>query len=181
MKELIDKCLYNWIGYGNLNGDIWFIGMEEGGAEIWREEIATLSLEESLQIRSEHTSCCDFRKVWEEEYGIPLDKFKKITTWHFISAFLLAHQNHMIDDKSVRELIFEDKALGTLDGNHFLCELLPLPKKSELDFPYTDRWSSRKEYLNEVTEKSFIVTGKFKRSYLTLKGYEQICLYRAKY
>jgi hypothetical protein len=51
MKDLIDKCLYNWIGYGNYNGDVWFIGMEEGGAEIWREGIATLTLEELEPLR----------------------------------------------------------------------------------------------------------------------------------
>jgi hypothetical protein len=31
---LIQSCLYNWLGYGILNGMVWFVGMEEGGAEI---------------------------------------------------------------------------------------------------------------------------------------------------
>jgi hypothetical protein len=157
MRELIDQCLYNWIGYGNCDGDIWFIGMEEGGAEIWREGVSTKSLEESLTIRSRFSSTCDFREIWEEEYGISLDNFKKITTWHFISAFILAFQDEEINDLSIREFLFKKKNLGTIKGNHFLCDLLPLPKKSEFDFPYTDRWIDRDEYLSEVTGKRFFL------------------------
>jgi len=29
-KELIEKRINKFRGYGNLNSDIWFIGMEEG-------------------------------------------------------------------------------------------------------------------------------------------------------
>lgn len=41
-ESLVKSCLYNWIGYGNINSPIWFIGIEEGGAEIWREKTQTL-------------------------------------------------------------------------------------------------------------------------------------------
>ena len=70
--ELINQCLYNWLGYGNLNGDLWFIGIEEGGAEIWRDRIATLSIEDSLRERSRFHLSCSFSEVWEDVYGIPL-------------------------------------------------------------------------------------------------------------
>ena len=155
MNELIDKCLYNWLGYGNLDGDIWFVGTEEGGAEIWREGIATLSLEDSLKKRSKFPLSCNFKDVWEDGYGIPLNCFKGITAWHFMSAFILAIGNKNVNTKNIRDFLFINKELGSLNSNHFMCELLPLPKKSENEFPYTSRWRNLQEYLNEVIEKRF--------------------------
>lgn len=26
MIDLVKSCLYNWLGYGNVNGELWFIG-----------------------------------------------------------------------------------------------------------------------------------------------------------
>lgn len=158
MNYLIDKCLYNWLGYGNIDGDIWFIGTEEGGAEIWRDKLSTLTLEESLERRSKFPLACSFNTVWEEIYGIPLNKFRGITTWHFMSAFLLAIESkNEVSGSAVREFIFDEKNLGDLDGNHFMCELFPLPKKSkrESDFAYKGRWENSIEYKNEVVEKRF--------------------------
>lgn len=48
-ETIVEACLYNWLGYGNIGGRVWFIGTEEGGAEIWKQK--TVSLEESLKIR----------------------------------------------------------------------------------------------------------------------------------
>jgi hypothetical protein len=155
MNQLIDKCLYNWLGYGNLDGDIWFIGTEEGGAEVWREGIATISLKESLKKRSKFSLACDFRTVWKDIYGIPLDSFKGITTWHFMSALILASEDKKVDSNSIKEFLFINKKLGSINGNHFLCELLPLPKKSENEFPYVMRWKSQKEYIQEVIDRRF--------------------------
>lgn len=159
MNDLIDRCLYNWLGYGNLDGDLWFIGTEEGGAEIWREGIATLSLEESLIKRSGFPLNCDFKTVWEDIYGIPLNLFKGITTWHFMTAFILALVNKNVNSKTIKEFLFINKELGSTSGNHFMCELLPLPKRSKLesDFPYTSRWESSEKYVQEVIDKRFLM------------------------
>jgi len=64
-EDLVRSCLYNWLGYGNLNGKIWFIGTEEGGAEIWRQ--STKTLEESLKLRSSYNIAMDFKTVWENK------------------------------------------------------------------------------------------------------------------
>lgn len=37
-EQLVRSCLYNWLGYGNINAPVWFLGIEEGGAEIWRNK-----------------------------------------------------------------------------------------------------------------------------------------------
>ena len=70
--SLVRSCLYNWLGYGNPNGVVWFVGTEEGGAEIWR--IPTQTLEQSLMKRSTFSLAMDFREVWENQYQIPPTK-----------------------------------------------------------------------------------------------------------
>ena len=93
-REQVAPCLYNWLGYGNLNSPWWFMGTEEGGAEIWRKQKMTgqpdLSIAESLRLRSGFALSMDFPKVWEELYGLPLERFKGATVWRYVAAMLFA-------------------------------------------------------------------------------------------
>lgn len=148
------SCLYNWLGYGNLNGAIWFIGTEEGGAEIWR--CKTISLEESLNLRKDFKIQMDFKEVWENKYGIPLDSFKGPNVWRYMAAFLLNIDNKEATKSKIQDYVFVDKKLGEVNSNHFLCELLPLPKISKNNVsPFNDIWSSISEYYNEVLINRF--------------------------
>jgi hypothetical protein len=149
-KDLIRSCLYNWLGYGNPNGPIWFVGIEEGGAEIWRWGTQTLS--SSLQIRSRFRKAMDFRSVWEDDYGIPLETFVKrrgsMTTWHYMACFLLAFHDQPVNTETIRDFVFHSKQLGRIDGDHFLCELLPLPRKNKASMKgYESVWDSVKDYV----------------------------------
>lgn len=148
------SCLYNWLGYGNVNGDIWFIGTEEGGAEIWR--CKTLSLEKSLNLRKDYSIYMDFKEVWENKYGIPLDSFKGPNVWRYMAAFLLNISGKEARKIEVQNYVFVDKKLGEENSNHFLCELLPLPKISKNNIsPYNEIWSSISEYYKEVLSNRF--------------------------
>jgi hypothetical protein len=148
-RDIVEPCLYNHLGYGNLNGPVWFIGVEEGGAEIWRSK--TLTLEQSLRLRATYQLAMDFRHVWEDLYRISLESWKGATTWRYVAAYILAFQGRQPDTLSVRQYVFGDKRLGRLDGDHFLCELMPLPKraKGQID-PYHDIWASDHWYRQEV-------------------------------
>ncbi len=153
-ESLIKSCLFNWLGYGNLNSPIWFIGTEEGGAEVWREK--TKSLESSLQIRSEFDVSMDFYQVWENLYKVDLKNFKGITVWHFIACFLLSWQGKKRTSDNVRNFIFHDKKLGRLESEHFLCELFPLPKKSKDSIEdYVHIWPTVKKYQTMVLPGRF--------------------------
>ncbi|AQS60637.1 hypothetical protein B0537_14965 [Desulforamulus ferrireducens] len=128
------------------------MGTEEGGAEIWRFQ--KLTLEESLALRSSFNFAMDFRHVWEELYGIPLKQFKGPTTWRFMAALLLSLQGKTPDKESVQRFVFEDKLLGQLDGDHFLCEFMPLPKRGKNSIePYNLIWSTPTQYKQEVAPK----------------------------
>jgi len=154
MEELVRPCLYNWLGYGNLNGRVWFIGTEEGGAEIFRQK--TRNLEQSLLIRKEFNLSMDFKKVWEEYYDIPLSSFKGPTVWRYMAAFILGLDNIDFTPEDISRYIFIEKKLGSKNCNHFMCELLPLPKKAKHDiYPYENIWVNIKDYHNEVIPNRF--------------------------
>ena len=36
-NDLIDEFINKFYGYGNLNSDLWFVGMEEGGGNSFEE------------------------------------------------------------------------------------------------------------------------------------------------
>lgn len=157
-ENIIRSCLYNWLGYGNMNAQIWFMGMEEGGAEIWRH--GTHSLETSLLTRSQFKLSMDFRHVWEDLYHIPLDNFVNrrgsLTTWHFMAAFLLSLEGLLPETNKIREFVFKNKNIGRLDGEHFLCEFLPLPRSSNNSIEdYSFVWNSNTDYIKEVGPNRF--------------------------
>lgn len=153
-EQLVRQCLYNWLGYGNLNSPIWFIGTEEGGAEIWREQ--TQTHESSLNKRSRFEKSMDFYHVWEQQYGINIEDFRGITVWHYIASFLLSYQNRDRSSWGIRDFVFVDKELGRPKSNHFLCELLPLPKRSKGSIEdYAHIWHSLNHYHSEVLPNRF--------------------------
>ncbi|MGB3261630.1 MAG: hypothetical protein WBA80_12300, partial [Paenisporosarcina sp.] len=137
-----------------VNSPIWFIGMEEGGAEVWRNK--TLTLDESLDLRSTFDMQMDFQYVWETLYGIPLTSFKGPAVWRFMAAFLLELESEQVDATSINDFLFISKKLGRNASNHFLAELMPLPKPSRASIqPYQHIWNTVRAYENDVKEKRF--------------------------
>lgn len=146
--------MINWLGYGKIDGKIWFIGTEEGGAEIWKQK--TKTIEESLNLRSKFDTSMDFRTVWEEYYDIPLEKFNTPNVWCYMTAFLMYLENEEVNTEKINEYIFSSKKLGSTTADHFMCELLPLPKpKKEEIYPYENIWADVNAYYDEVLLKRF--------------------------
>ncbi len=153
-QKLVRSCLYNWLGYGNLNGETWFIGTEEGGAEIWRQK--TQTLESSLNHRRHFSLSMDFKTVWEDIYGIPLHSFKGPCVWRYMAAYLLSSDGYELNQERINNYVFVEKKLGSSNSNHFMCELLPLPKRSKNDIQdYQSIWKTIKAYHREVIPRRF--------------------------
>ncbi|MGE7218555.1 hypothetical protein ACQKJC_18810 [Priestia koreensis] len=153
-RNLVEPCLYNWLGYGNLNAPIWFMGIEEGGAEVWRNK--TKSLSESLEIRSHFQLEMDFVDIWENQYGLSLQDFRGPTVWRFMAAFLLTLESIPPTKEAINDYLFVSKKLGRKNSNHFLGEFMPLPKQSKLDIsPYSEIWPTIQSYYNEVSFHRF--------------------------
>lgn len=155
-ERIVRDCLCNnWLGYGNPNGKIWFIGNEEGGAEIWRNRNG-ISIEESLSIRRKFDTSMDFKYVWEELYNFPLNDFKGPSVWRYVGAFLLLLEGKILEKGEIYSYVFVEKRLGSEKSQHFMCEFLPLPKKNKNKIePYCTIWKDNEEYRNEIMAGRF--------------------------
>jgi hypothetical protein len=155
-RDVAESCLYNFLGYGSLDGPVWFMGIEEGAGN-------NLDTEPLLRQRAQFSLAMDLPHAWEECYGIPLRKQEKhssqegierLGTWRFIAAYLLALEGVEPNGRLVEKYILSDKRLGRLDGRHFLGELLPLPKqRRDKIHPYKEAWPTVSEYEEEVLPK----------------------------
>jgi hypothetical protein len=147
-KHLIKERIKNFWGYGNLDGDTWFVGMEEGYSEenesLEDRFTATAGAQvfdvyESLKIDPGHV-------FWFEEGAPTQATYRRII---YIHLYLKNGVEPTIED--IRT--FQIQELGRSKSNHALLELMPLPSKSirEKDWLYAkfgvEGLSSRKEYL----------------------------------
>lgn len=107
-------------------------------------------------MRSQFTLTMDFRVVWEDIYDIPLETFKGPCVWRYMAAFLLSLKGEEVNSETVNDFVFGQKLLGKLDSDHFLCELLPLPKRSKNCIrDYQETWGSISSYHAEVLPRRF--------------------------
>lgn len=155
-KELIQNRLDNFWGYGNLDGDYWFVGMEEGhGLDL-----------ESLRGR--------FMDTWDKSVVDIIDDNQSFITklpWFkgskakiqrtyrgFIIIKLYLERGRLPTTEEVRE--YQNKNLGRLlaegkPNDHAMLELMPLPATSirEKHWLYKDfgipEIATRKSYLEK--------------------------------
>lgn len=131
-----------FIGYGTLQGDVWFIGMEEGGG-------GEDNIRRRLKFRS--VEGCD-----EAHRILKIEKFhwgKRVIqrTWRGMCCIMLGLDGKKITRENIRH--YQAESLGLLHGRTLLTELMPIPK------PKIDWWeykklipqfSSREEYYSSV-------------------------------
>lgn len=161
-EELIRDNLYNWLGYGNLNGEYWFIGREEFDSISKCRKLE--GLRDYYEVRREFGPAEDFVEVWEQSYGRSVDAgTSTVTTRHFQAAFLLAFngtsprgRNSETGKSKTASFVFSEKRFGRSDGNHFSGEIFPLryhPKRRETFDPYRGVWPTPQRYEEEVLPK----------------------------
>ncbi len=117
MKKLIEARLKNFLGHGNLNSDLWFIGMEEG-------HDGSLADVRKKFIRTHGKKVFDPRPS-ERWFG----KTAKIqSTWGKLIRILLAakHPKHIAMDKE-RVRAFQIDHFGKRNADHSMLDLMPLP------------------------------------------------------
>lgn len=168
-KGLVRRCLYNWLGYGNLDAETWLVGSEESGSEIWHKD-ASLRVPEqkrllqSLQKRARFRTAMDFKHVWRDIYGYGSEfealVRKRNNVWRHVAAFQLYREGKVsastpsttVADKVTQYLL---KDFGSKRDGLFFCEFMPLPRAGWSEFPdlYQDLWASPDHYADEVAPK----------------------------
>jgi hypothetical protein len=134
--------LLNFVGYGKLNADVWFLGMEEagGGERNIRSRLKFQQVEDCaeahriLGITKHHSG----RKIIQR-------------TWRGMCYIMLKLEGKGTDTEKIRN--YQADFLGRFQGTSLLCELMPIPKPSVNDWGYEKlipQFSSRAEYYQVV-------------------------------
>ena len=155
MKKFNDTLLADYMGgfwgYGNLNGDYWFVGMEEGGGDSF-EEVDQRILQWDKRGRN------SFEDLYQYHMDINVPKWFQEkaplqSTWNRLIRVLLVTKGLIPEREAVRK--YQIEQLGRSNGEVCLLELLPLPS------PTTSHWmygqhsdipilSSRETYTEKV-------------------------------
>ena len=155
MKKFNDSLLADYMGgfwgYGNLSGDYWFVGMEEGGGDSFEEVNQRIS---QWNKRGRNS----FEDLYEYHKDINVPKWfqKKAplqSTWNRLIRVMLATKGEVPERELVRS--YQLEKLGRSNGEVCLLELLPLPSPSLNHWMYSEHTdipllSSREEYTQKV-------------------------------
>jgi len=147
-KVLIKERIKNFWGYGNLESDIWFVGMEEGFNEKTEDLYKRIKATEGKQIADVYEDLkidAGSVKMFEEGAG----SNKTYRPLIFIQLYL---QNKMVPTLDQIKA-FQINYFGRKNSDNAVLELMPLPSKSvaKEDWLYKETsiegLESRKSYL----------------------------------
>jgi hypothetical protein len=134
-------------GYGNPNGRFWFVGMEEGGGDI-----------ESLRIRADKFSNLEDLAESYQRFESH-DMSNLISTWRIMSAIAgrIGGITDWWDPEYARN--YQLNHLGRTNGETYLTEILPLPKRSLNDCPIVIFLTHLKTISNRYIPLNLILFG----------------------
>ncbi|MEO0531400.1 MAG: hypothetical protein AAF266_12625 [Planctomycetota bacterium] len=131
---MLERYMREFIGYGNLEAPLWFLGLEEAGSrssdDLFRRVDAwtAYGCNAVVDLVQFHD-----RLGIEHLFG---DRPKIQATWRRLIQIALVSQGEEVNPESIAR--FQATRLGRLDGENLLGELLPLPKATTRSWPYGD-------------------------------------------
>ena len=163
-KKSIDKALLtdreSFLGYGNLESDIWFIGMEEGLSVMEGDIISELEKrfkatkgKEVVDIQDDMRDVRDHIQWFKPSSNA---KIRMRPTWRPLIRILLKSWSADIDSNDINECIkkFQMEKWGRYNSNHCLLELLPLPNPNINKWEYgglgIDYLETRSKYIEKI-------------------------------
>jgi hypothetical protein len=133
--------LTRFLGYGNPSGRFWFMGMEEGGDGSTQE----------LQIRADHFDTVESLARARALVNPGVDLRRIDTSVWSQMCRIVARVNGDEQWRDVgRVKDYLAAHLGGLDGDTFLTEVLPLPKRTVNNWPYEHLWATKDDYVEGV-------------------------------
>lgn len=126
--------MQNFYGYGNFQGDYWFVGKEEGSGKSFEEIHKRLLI---WHMRGRNT----LEDLREYHYAIELtecfnERAKIQNTWSKLIYILWIAHGRIPSVEDIR--LYQRMKLGGSQSRHCLIELLPLPSPSTSHWLYSD-------------------------------------------
>jgi len=156
-QELIRSRIKNFWGYGNLSGNIWLVGMEEGhneSNEILLERFkatahgSIFDIFDDLKVDPGHAR-------WFEDDAPTQATYRRLI---YLLLYLRTGKEPTLEE--IRD--FQIKQFGRKTSDHAVLELMPLPAKStkESDWTYgsseVEGLESRKAYLEQYSPERIV-------------------------
>lgn len=131
---MLDRFIYDFVGYGTLDAATWFVGLEEAGCSSVSELHRRIALWSELE-EAPVVDLYEFHKrLGNTQFFSEHPKLQK--TWAGLSRVMLGNDGQTPTRGQVRE--YQATKLGRADGETLLTELLPLPKQSRKAWPYAE-------------------------------------------
>ncbi|SHE91996.1 hypothetical protein SAMN04487965_0949 [Microbulbifer donghaiensis] len=151
--QQIEQFMQTFLGYGNLESDFWFIGMEEGGGNTVEEIQARLSywIEGGCKVVEDVAE-------YHQKFGMGYffdESPKNQPTWNKLIRIILALEQQPLSLNCVKA--FQKDRLARQGGDNCLLELFPLPSPSVGHWLYSevsalDYLASRDRYKAHLQE-----------------------------
>lgn len=150
-KELIESRINNFLGYGNIDSNIWFVCMEEGFDGTLEDLSLRLDATKDktiIDIQSDMAGVPDHMRYFIGEHP-PIQR-----TWSKMILMLGAFDSENFLTEDVRS--YQKNRFGRLNSNHCILDFMPLPSRSinEADWNYSDfgidYLESRSTYLRKI-------------------------------
>lgn len=159
LKLQEQEKLLNFLGYGNIQGNFWFMGMEEGSG-------GSDDLEVNIQARIKFSDeIMDLQEAHDENFlgwkywdiNQPIKRFPSV--WVYMARIVRALGEEKAadwwDTKKAKDYIREHLGRKHENGDTFLTELLPLPKRQASKWPElyekTFGFKQRQDYEMKIT------------------------------
>lgn len=157
-NTLLEQFMSRFLGYGNFNARVWFIGMEEGGGNNFDQVFKRLNTWRSRGLR-------ELEDVRDYHLAIGIDRFfkepvKLQRTWAHLIRVYLSAKDQSTEPHDLKQ--YQKDHFGCENGDTALLELMPLPS------PGTNRWfynawsnlpylKNRETYLAELLPKRIVL------------------------
>jgi hypothetical protein len=137
----LDRLL-NFIGYGTLKADVWFLGMEEAGG-------GEANIRTRLQFREVEDNAAAHKMLGVT--NLHWGKRKIQRTWRGMCYIMLRLEGKEPTTDNIRS--YQAERLGRFSGNTLLAELMPIPKPKVKRWDYEElipQFASREEYYETI-------------------------------
>ena len=133
-NSLIEDYAENFFGYGALSGKYWFVGMEEGGGDTFREVDARMRSWRERG-RRELEDVCEFSAtVGLHQWFGPKARLQR--TWSRYIRVICGMEGISADREWIRR--YQAESLGRFEGESSLMNLLPFPSRSLKHWHYAN-------------------------------------------